>query len=210
MAPVRRFFFVDLRFQARRASDAATAAAARPPRAVPGRRTRADCFRADSSQAAISKPPRRWNSIRTSARAMAASQAATVKMKITSTWPSQLLCQRPQATRLTETPCSIISAHRNMTIMFRRLRKPTRPMRKQRRPQQQRILQQRRFVHAAFIARPPDGRQLHFAGDIGSCAGRSRSPWRRPAPPAAACRPLRRRSGVGRTVPRPVGPRVRA
>ena len=67
------------------------------------------------------------------------------RMKITSTWPSQLLCQRPQATRLTDTPCSIISAHKNMTIMFRRLRKPTRPMANSAAPDQQRIVQQVRL-----------------------------------------------------------------
>src|SRR5690242_18445032 len=64
----------------------------------------------------------------TNASAIAASQAAIVRLKITRICPPQSLWKRPQAMRLTETPCSIISADRNMTIMFRRHKNPTSPM----------------------------------------------------------------------------------
>ena len=60
--------------------------------------------------------------------AWAASQAATAIMNNTSAWPPRSLWNRPQATRLSDTPCSMISAERNITIMFRRLKKPTMPM----------------------------------------------------------------------------------
>ena len=84
---------------------------------------------------------------------MAASQAATVRMKITRIWPPQSLWYRPQATKLTETPCSIISAARNMTIMFRRLKNPTRPMPNKQRPDDQIVLKQGDLIHGTSWAR---------------------------------------------------------
>ena len=57
-----------------------------------------------------------------------ASHAATASRNSTNTCPCRLPWNRAKATKLIATPCSIISAHRNMVIRFRRVRNPTSPI----------------------------------------------------------------------------------
>ena len=163
-----------------------------------------------SSQAAMSRLPRRWNSISTRARANAASQAATVEDEDHQHLAAPVVVPAAPGHEADRDALQHHLGRQEHDDHVPPAQKADQPDAEQHRAHEQRVVQQRNLelIGCTEFASSPVA-VCGSAQETDVDAAARRWPPRQPGRPAAACRPLRRRSSAGRTIRPPSGRRAR-